>query len=119
MQQGSEPQPDLVLLRPRDDLYESGLPGPDDVLLLIEVADTSLAYDRDDKLPLYAAAGIIEVWIEDLPGDRLFVHREPQDGRYRTALTLTRGDAITPLAFPELSLSLDDLLGMPPAPGPG
>ncbi len=116
---GWEPQPDVLLLRRRDDFYESALPGPADVLLLIEVADTSLEYDRDTKLPRYAAAGIVEVWIEDLPGDRLLVYREPKDGRYLTALTLGRGETIAPLAFPELALALDDLLGTPPAPAAG
>jgi Uma2 family endonuclease len=83
MHDGAEPQPDLLLLRYRDDFYESALPEPADVLLLVEVADTSLVHDRDEKLPRYAAAGIIEVWIEDLSGDRLLAYREPRGGRYR------------------------------------
>ena len=113
--QGSQLQPDVALLRPSDDFYEDRLPEAGDVLLLIEVADTSLDYDRDTKLPLYAEAGIVEVWIEDLPGDQLLVYREPKDGHYRTAFTAKRGDTLAPLAFPELTLALDDLLGLPPA----
>ncbi|HLZ73189.1 MAG TPA: Uma2 family endonuclease [Dehalococcoidia bacterium] len=109
--QGSEPQPDVAILRPREDFYESGLPGPADVLLLIEIADTSLEYDRDVKLPLYAAAGSIEVWIEDLNGERMLVYREPKDGQYTRMQVIERGGTLAPLAFPELTLALDDLLG--------
>lgn len=71
----SEPIPDIALLRPRADWYRNGHPGPHDVLLLIEVADTSLTYDREVKLPRYARAGIPEVWLVDLSGRRLSIHR--------------------------------------------
>lgn len=111
MHDGSEPQPDLLLLRYRDDFYANALPGPDDVLLLVEVAETSLTHDRDEKLPRYAAAGIVEVWIEDLPGDRLPVYREPRDGRYAKTEILRRGGTISPIAFPTLVLAVDELLG--------
>lgn len=73
----SEPIPDIALLRPRADWYRTGHPGPNDVLLLIEVADTSLTYDREAKLPRYARAGIPEVWLVDLVGRRLDIHRCP------------------------------------------
>lgn len=78
----SEPIPDIALLRPRADWYRNGHPGPDDVLLLIEVADTSLTYDREVKLPRYARAGIPEVWLVDLGGRRLDIHRCPAGHGY-------------------------------------
>jgi Uma2 family endonuclease len=78
----SEPLPDLALLRPRPDYYRNAHPVPNDVLLLIEVADSSLAYDRDVKLPRYALAGIPEVWLVDLRGRRLLIHRRPEAGRW-------------------------------------
>ncbi len=80
----SEPEPDISLLVPRDDFYESGKPRPADILLLIEVADTSLEFDRETKLPLYAQAGIRELWIVNLIERCLEVHRDPTpDGQYR------------------------------------
>jgi Uma2 family endonuclease len=78
----SAPHPDLALLRYRDDYYPQAHPGPADILLLVEVADTSLAHDRNTKLPLYARHQIPEVWIIDLPGRHLDVHREPDGARY-------------------------------------
>jgi Uma2 family endonuclease len=78
----TEPLPDIALLRPRADYYRNGHPTPDDVLLLIEVADTSLAYDRDVKLPRYARAGIPEAWLVDLGGRRLTIYRRPAQGAY-------------------------------------
>lgn len=107
----SEPQPDLAILRLEGGEVPSAIPSSADVLLIIEVADTSLAYDRDVKLPLYAAAGIPEVWIIDLRADRLRVYRDPDAGEYRQTQILTRGAVIAPLAFPDLRLSVDELLG--------
>jgi Uma2 family endonuclease len=108
---GSEPEPDIALVRPRSDGYRRGHPGPGDVLLIIEVADTTLDYDRDTKLPFYAAAGIPEVWIWDLPGERVLVHREPVDGQYRRTSVIERGGVLSPEAFPDLELLVDDFLG--------
>jgi len=78
----SEPLPDIAVLCPRADYYRTGHPGPADVLLLIEVADSSLHYDREVKLPRYARAGIPEVWLVDLGGRRLTVHRRPAPHGY-------------------------------------
>jgi Uma2 family endonuclease len=78
----SEPQPDLALLRPRDDFYRARHPGPEDVLLIVEVAGSSLRYDRKRKLPRYATHGIQEVWLVDLNGKRLVRHRSPQQNAY-------------------------------------
>ena len=79
----NEPQPDFTVIRPRD--YRESLPKPEDVLLLIEVSDTTLAYDRGVKLPLYARAGIREVWIVDLPGETIERHTDPSEEGYRRA----------------------------------
>lgn len=79
----SAPQPDLAVLRWRDDFYHGRLPQPDEVLLLIEVADSSLDYDRNTKLPLYARFHIPELWLVNLPERAVEVYREPQDNRYK------------------------------------
>lgn len=81
----SEPQPDLSLLRPRDDFYAAAHPRPVDVLLVVDVADTSLAFDRDVKIPLYARHGIPEAWLIDLEARRLTVYSEPTANGYRRA----------------------------------
>ena len=107
----SVPQPDVVLLRARGDFYASGRPGPDDVLLPVEVMDTTAARDRGVKLPLYARAGVGEVWLADLTGDALEVYRRPAASRYRDARVLRRGERITPQAFPDVMLTVDELLG--------
>lgn len=110
-----EPEPDLAFVRWREDFYEGGNPGPDDVLLLVEVSESSLFYDQRRKLPLYAAAGIREVWITDLVHDRALMHRNPRGKRYTEVITVERGGTLTPLAFPELTIALDDVLGPPAA----
>lgn len=107
----SEPSPDLVLLRPRADFYRQVHPRPDDVLLLVEVADTSLRYDRLDKLPRYAASGIREVWIVDRNGKRLEVHRRPSPDGYGLTQVLTVPATVAPDAFPEIVLDVAAILG--------
>ena len=107
----SELQPDVMLLRPREDFYTTGHPQAADVLLLIEVADTTLRLDRRVKIPLYARVGILEVWLVDLTTARLEIHREPMGDRYGNALTFTRGERVSPEAFPDLSLDVADLVG--------
>lgn len=79
----SEPQPDLMLLKPKVDFYASGHPEPQDVLLIVEVSDTSLQYDRDVKIPLYARHGIPESWLVDIENRRLTIYRQPEGDRYR------------------------------------
>lgn len=106
----AEPEPDLLLLRPRPDRYREALPDPGDVLLLIEVSDTTLPYDRQIKLPRYAAAGIPEVWIVDLAAGRVLVHRQPTDDLYREARVIDQG-ALSPVAFPDIALRLEEFLG--------
>jgi len=93
----NEPQPDLMLLRPRADDYRTSHPGAADVLLLAEVSETSLAYDRGAKLPLYARFGVPEVWIVDLVGGAVEVYREPKDGAYASRQLLADGLLSPPL----------------------
>lgn len=107
----SQPQPDICVLRRRDDYYSLGKPGPGDVLLTVEVADSSLSYDRRIKLPLYAQSGVPEVWIVNLEADELEVSLEPREGGYSRQLTMKRGDRIAPSAFPEVSFMVDEILG--------
>jgi Uma2 family endonuclease len=78
----SQPQPDVAVLRPRADFYAAAHPGPADVLLVIEVADTTLSFDRDVKVPLYAAAGVPEVWVIEAASRRTHVFRRPDGGHY-------------------------------------
>ena len=107
---GSEPEPDVAILRPRPDRYRTALPRPEDVLLVIEVSDTTLRYDRDVKLPLYAAAGIPEAWIVDLEGCRILVYRAPAGAAYDDTTTIEQG-TVSPAAFPEIVISVEELLG--------
>jgi Uma2 family endonuclease len=109
--QRTEPQPDLVLLQPRADYYSTAHPVPSEVLLLIEVADTSIDYDRDVKLPIYARSGIQEVWIVYLQENCLEVYRQPTVNGYSLMLRFWRGDRVSPLAFPEFEVSVDLAIG--------
>jgi len=107
----SELRPDITLLRPRSDFYSRAHPVAGDVLLIIEVADATLRLDRRVKIPLYARAGIGEVWLLDLTTEHVEVLRAPSAGRYRDVARLERGASLTLLAFPDLPLVVDDLLG--------
>jgi len=107
----SEPQPDVALLRYRSDFYASAHPTPADVLLLVEVAETTVASDRQVKIPLYARSGIPEVWLVDLDQSTITVYREPSAGGYGTVLTLRRGEQLAPLAFPDRPVAAADILG--------
>jgi Uma2 family endonuclease len=107
----SEPEPDLVLLRRRADFYANVDAGPDDVLLVVEVADTSLPYDRDVKVPLYARAGIPEVWLVDLNGASVIVHRDPGPQGYREVITARGTERLSPQAFPDFALTPSQILG--------
>jgi Uma2 family endonuclease len=110
-EQDSEPEPDVTLLRPRADFYAAAHPLADDVLLLIEVADTSLLLDRRVKMPLYARAGVREAWLVDLTADLVEVYREPSGDRYRDIRVVGRGQVVVPGAFPDLAVQLADVLG--------
>ena len=101
----TEPQPDLVLLRPRDDFYASAHPGPSDILLIVEVAQTSIRYDRAVKAELYARLGVVEYWLVDLNVDVVTRYTEPGDGQYRRVGPVVAGVAFAPHLLP----ACDDL----------
>lgn len=106
----SEPQPDLMLLQPAPDDYTTRHPAPEDVFLLIEVADSSLTLDREEKLPAYGRAGIRECWILNLPARTIETYRAPHFTGYSTTTTLRPGDKAVPLAFPDVAMDVAALL---------
>ncbi len=106
-----EPQPDVAVLRPREDYYALQHPLPADVLLLFEVAETSLMYDRQVKLPLYARAGIREVWLVDLEEEAIERNTEPAEKGFRRVARAGRGEKLESLAIPSHILEADAVLG--------
>lgn len=106
----SEPEPDLAILQRRADRYRGHKPQANAVLLLIEVADSSLETDRLDKAPLYAENGIVEYWIINLIDRQIEVFREPANGTYLNTFIRRSGEQIELLAFPDVVLAVDDLL---------
>ncbi len=107
----SEPQPDISLLKRREDFYSEAHPTPEDILIAIEVADTTAENDRQIKIPSYARAEIQEVWLIDLPSDRIEIYTHPNSGIYQEIRTVLRGQKIISPAFPNLKLKADDVLG--------
>lgn len=107
----SEPQPDVALLRPRPDFYATSHPRSEDILLLVEVADTSMTYDQGVKRPLYAAAGVPEVWIVALPETRVYVCRRPTAGRYADVQVYGRGATISVEQLPGVGVAVDQIIG--------
>jgi len=107
----SEAVPDLMLLRPRRDFYRRSHPGTADVVLLVEVADTSVAFDRTVKLRLYARAGIREYWIVDLPEGVVEVHRSPAGDAYHDRQEFRPGDRVAPEALPDALIGVAEILG--------
>jgi Uma2 family endonuclease len=106
----SEPQPDLMLLKPKAGDYTDAHPKPADVLLLIEISDTSLHYDREEKLPAYGRAGISEVWIVNALERNIEIYRDPHLTGYGSATVLRAGDKASPLAFPDLAVDVAELM---------
>lgn len=107
----SEPQPDIALVR--FGRYTRALPSPDDVFVVIEVADTSRGYDRDTKLPLYAAAGIAEAWLVDLSANRIERHTEPGPDGYQAIIRAGRGAVLASVVVPSLAIPVDAVLDLP------
>lgn len=107
----SEPQPDLTLLRLRDDFYDQAHPVSDDVLLVVEVAESSTETDRVIKLPLYARHNIPEAWLVDIPYNTIEVYRQPAQQGYRDIRRIQEGQGLSPQAFPDLQLTVQDILG--------
>ena len=110
----SEPEPDIALLRFREDDYATAHPGPADTLVVVEVSDSTLDFDRGDKARRYAAAGIPEMWVMNLPGDCLDRLDQPGPAGYARHTVFRRSDKISPAALPDLELAVADLL--PPRP---
>jgi Uma2 family endonuclease len=106
----SEPEPDFMLLKPSADDYTSRHPKPDEVFLLVEVADASLDYDRDEKIPAYGHAGVAEVWIVNLRDQSLEIYREPHFTGYGSKTVLRAGDQVSPQAFPDAVVDVGELL---------
>ena len=115
----SEPQPDLMLLAARPDRYASGHPRPDEVLLLVEVAETTLNFDRHTKIPFYADAGIGEVWLVDPVHDRIDLYTEPAPGGSQVTRRVERGEAVAPSALPDLKREVDRIIPPPARNGIG
>lgn len=105
------PQPDIALLRLKDDFYESAHPKPQDVLLVIEVADTTVDYDRLIKLPLYAKAGIPEVWIINLPAELIEIYATPINGAYQAATQVKKNEQVQAQTLSSLSIPADMIPG--------
>ena len=117
LEDGSEPQPDLMLIRHRAGGYGAAHPTPADVLLAIEVADSSLEYDRQVKAHLYGLNNIVETWIKNLPEDCIERFTEPGPEGYAQHTIHRRGETLTPVSLPDLELAVDDLLPPPPESG--
>lgn len=107
----SEPQPDVSLLKHRDDFYRSEGATASDVLLAIEVADSTVKYDRDIKFPRYAENGIQEAWLIDLENDRVEIHTQPTAKGYKLVKILHCGDIAESTIFAEIQIAVDDILG--------
>ena len=107
----SEPQPDLAVLKPREDFYASKHPTAEDVLLVVEVAETSLAYDRTVKVNLYGRKGIGEVWLIDLVSEAVELYADPANGEFRVRERFGRGDVIASRAIAGLEISVSAILG--------
>lgn len=103
----SEPQPDLAILQHRDDFYAAAHPVADDVLLVIEVADSSVEYDREEKMPRYAAAQIPEAWLVDVAGDVVEQYWQPRNGKYLLKRLVERGDTIVAQSVSKLEIAVD------------
>lgn len=107
----SMPEPDLLVLKIRPDFYRTGKAQPEDVLLLVEVSFSSLGYDRQFKLLRYARSGISEVWIVNLVAQLVEVYRDPAGEGYRTSTEHRRGDTLSLLAFPDVTITVEEILG--------
>ena len=107
----SEPQPDVAVLKQRSDFYRQISATANDVLLAMEVADSTVKYDRDIKFPKYAENGIPEAWLIDLENDRIEIHTQPTKNGYKLVKILHRGDIAESTVFEEIKIAVDDILG--------
>ena len=106
----SEPEPDLSLLQPRADFYEAGHPQPEDVFLLVEVADSTVETDQYVKVPTYAKSGIVEVWLVNID-QQCLKYRQPSRDGYQTEQKYQRGQTVSIQAFPDVTITVDEILG--------
>ncbi len=107
----TELEPDIAVLRFRDDYYSQELPTPPDAYLIIEVSDTTLVHDQSTKVPLYARNGASDVWIVNLQGETIEVYSQPESGTYQLSRQLHRGEFVSIPGFPDVRLSVNDILG--------
>jgi Uma2 family endonuclease len=107
----SEPVPDVALLKPRSDFYATRHPGPEDVLLVIEVSDATLLADRNVKMPLYARAGIPEAWLVNLPRKLVEVYFDSTEGDYRESLKFKHGEILVSPTVAGLALPVNEIIG--------
>ncbi len=107
----NQPEPDLALLKWRDDFYRYQAPGPDDILLLVEVAHSSLSYDRNVKLALYARFSIPEVWIANIPARVVEMYSDPVDGEYANSRVYSPGETVSPAAFSDVEIPVSQFIG--------
>ncbi|MEM7556237.1 MAG: Uma2 family endonuclease [Cyanobacteria bacterium P01_A01_bin.84] len=107
----SQPQPDVVLLQPREDFYASAHPQPQDVFLIIEVADSTIKYDREVKVPLYSQKGITEVWLVDITSECVEVYWEPVNDAYKEVQKFSRNESLFIHAFNDINISVNEILG--------
>jgi len=106
---GSEPQPDLVILKRREDFYADALPIPSDILLIIEVADSTIAYDREVKMPLYSVAGIPEMWLFDINRRVIEGYSQPSALGYKKMQRYEQNDEFSMLAFPDVTFAWQEM----------
>lgn len=107
----SEPEPDVTLLRFQEDFYASGKATAEDVLLLIEVSDTTVRYDRQTKVRLYAEAAVPEVWLVNLPRQILEVYTQPENGKYKITEKYEKKQIVSPTLLPEIKINVSDIIG--------
>jgi Uma2 family endonuclease len=105
-----EPQPDIYLLRPKDDFYASGHAGPPDIFLIVEMADSSLGYDKGLKMRLYAETGVPEYWVADIQNEGVIAYSQPRESTYSVFHEFRRGDKISPELLPDCQIPVDALL---------
>jgi hypothetical protein len=105
-----EPQPDIYLLRPKDDFYASGHAGPSDIFLIVEMADSSLEYDQGIKMRLYAETKVPEYWVADIRNDGLIAYSEPRQSTYSVVRRYRRGDVVAPRLLPDCGIPVGVLL---------
>jgi Uma2 family endonuclease len=105
----SEPEPDLIVTSRDLSHFPAKNPQPADLLLVVEIANTTLGFDLTVKARLYARAGIADYWVLDVPGRRMIVHRDPLEGEYRTVASYAEEESVAPLAAPGSELRVEDV----------